>query len=175
MIKYITQQVINLLGYLFNHYDTLSSLSTSTVTLSSSNTSTDSIAFGIDADSNYGYIKAGAATVVPFKSQTDIDNAYAAGYSASVNNITTKTASYSYGPSGSSNFYFSVSLGLVSGKTMIAAAFSEVNNVVTDYHPNTRGVTIMSFDSNTGVVSCYLSGSGGGNPTVSVNLIGYYL
>lgn len=35
--------------------------------------------FGIDDDGNYGYIKDGADTVTPFKSQADIDEAYAEG------------------------------------------------------------------------------------------------
>ena len=90
MIKYITQQVINLLGYLFYHYDTLSSLSTSTVTLSTSNSTTDSIAFGVSGTS-YGYIIPGADTVVPFKSQRDIDAAYTSGYNAGLAAILNKT------------------------------------------------------------------------------------
>ena len=36
--------------------------------------------FGIDSSGNYGYIKDGADTVIPFKSQSDIDNAYNNGY-----------------------------------------------------------------------------------------------
>ena len=36
--------------------------------------------FGIDQSGNYGYIKDGADTVIPFKSQSDIDNAYKTGY-----------------------------------------------------------------------------------------------
>ena len=36
--------------------------------------------FGIDSSGNYGYKKAGADTVIPFKSQVDIDNAYNNGY-----------------------------------------------------------------------------------------------
>ena len=36
--------------------------------------------FGIDASGNYGYKKVGADTVIPFKSQSDIDNAYKTGY-----------------------------------------------------------------------------------------------
>ena len=36
--------------------------------------------FGIDSSGNYGYKKAGADTVIPFKSQSDIDNAYNNGY-----------------------------------------------------------------------------------------------
>lgn len=49
--------------------DTISNLNSTTVKLSSSNTTSDSIAFGIDSDSNYGYIIPGADTVTPFKSE----------------------------------------------------------------------------------------------------------
>lgn len=38
--------------------------------------------FGVDSSGNYGYIKAGADTVTPFKSQADVDAAYTRGYNA---------------------------------------------------------------------------------------------
>ena len=50
------------------------------VDLSNYRTKTDvPFLFGIDASGNYGYKKAGADTVIPFKSQVDIDNAYNKG------------------------------------------------------------------------------------------------
>ena len=56
---------INILLSLLN--DTISNINSTTVKLSTSNTTSDSIAFGIDSNSNYGYIKTGADTVIPFK------------------------------------------------------------------------------------------------------------
>ena len=51
------------------------------VDLSNYRTKTDvPFSFGIDSSGNYGYIKDGADTVIPFKSQSDIDNAYKTGY-----------------------------------------------------------------------------------------------
>ena len=47
-------------------------MTSTSVKLSSSNTTSDSIAFGIDSDSNYGYIIPGADTVTPFKTNNDI-------------------------------------------------------------------------------------------------------
>ena len=50
------------------------------VDLSNYRTKTDvPFSFGIDTSGNYGYKKAGADTVIPFKSQSDIDNAYNKG------------------------------------------------------------------------------------------------
>ena len=51
------------------------------VDLSNYRTKTDvPFSFGIDTSGNYGYKKVGADTVIPFKSQVDIDNAYNNGY-----------------------------------------------------------------------------------------------
>ena len=46
--------------------DGFSTLSQDSVKLATKNTTSDSIAFGIDSNGNYGYIKEGADTVTPF-------------------------------------------------------------------------------------------------------------
>ena len=79
--------------------DGFSTLSQDSVKIATKNTTSDSIAFGIDSNGNYGYIKEGADTVTPFKSQKDIDNAYNSGVSAADKRINTSSASYSAGVS----------------------------------------------------------------------------
>lgn len=74
--------------------DGFSTLSQDSVKIATKNTTSDSIAFGIDSNGNYGYIKEGADTVTPFKSQTDIDNAYSAGVSDADARVNTSSASY---------------------------------------------------------------------------------
>ena len=77
--------------------DGFSTLSQDSVKIATKNTTSDSIAFGIDSNGNYGYIKEGADTVTPFKSQKDIDNAYNSGVSAADARVNTSSASYNSG------------------------------------------------------------------------------
>lgn len=77
--------------------DGFSTLSQDSVKIATKNTTSDSIAFGIDSKGNYGYIKEGADTVTPFKSQKDIDNAYNSGVSAADARVNTSSASYNSG------------------------------------------------------------------------------
>ena len=88
--------------------DGFSTLSQDSVKIATKNTTSDSIAFGIDSNGNYGYIKEGADTVTPFKSQKDIDNAYNSGVSAADARVNTSSASYN---SGYANGYNSGSSG----------------------------------------------------------------
>ena len=77
--------------------DGFSTLSQDSVKIATKNTTPDSIAFGIDSNGNYGYIKEGADTVTPFKSQKDIDNAYNSGVAAADARVNTSSASYNAG------------------------------------------------------------------------------
>lgn len=77
--------------------DGFSTLSQDSVKIATKNTTSDSIAFGIDSNGNYGYIKEGADTVTPFKSQKDIDNAYNSGVAAADARVNTRSASYNSG------------------------------------------------------------------------------
>ena len=77
--------------------DGFSTLSQDSVKIATKNTTSDSIAFGIDSNGNYGYIKEGADTVTPFKSQKDIDNAYNSGVAAADKRVNTGSASYNSG------------------------------------------------------------------------------
>ena len=77
--------------------DGFSTLSQDSVKIATKNTTSDSIAFGIDSNGNYGYIKEGADTVTPFKSQKDIDNAYNSGVAAADARVNTSSASYNTG------------------------------------------------------------------------------
>lgn len=83
--------------------DGFSTLSQDSVKIATKNTTSDSIAFGIDSNGNYGYIKEGADTVTPFKSQKDIDNAYNSGVSAADARVNTSSASYSSGYTNGKN------------------------------------------------------------------------
>ena len=95
--------------------DGFSTLSQDSVKIATKNTTSDSIAFGIDSNGNYGYIKEGADTVTPFKSQKDIDNAYNSGVSAADARVNTSSASYN---SGYTNGYRSKKLMLLSSGTI---------------------------------------------------------
>ena len=83
--------------------DGFSTLSQDSVKIATKNTTSDSIAFGIDSNGNYGYIKEGADTVTPFKSQKDIDNAYNSGVSAADKRVNTSSASYNRGVTDADN------------------------------------------------------------------------
>ena len=87
--------------------DGFSTLSQDSVKIATKNTTSDSIAFGIDSNGNYGYIKEGADTVTPFKSQKDIDNAYNSGVAAADARVNTSSASYSNGYSAGNSAGYS--------------------------------------------------------------------
>lgn len=97
--------------------DGFSTLSQDSVKIATKNTTSDSIAFGIDSNGNYGYIKEGADTVTPFKSQKDIDNAYNSGVSAADARVNFSSASYNQGVSDADNRVNTSSASYNSGYT----------------------------------------------------------
>lgn len=126
--------------------DGFSTLSQDSVKIATKNTTSDSIAFGIDSKGNYGYIKKGADTVIPFKSQTDIDNAYNSGVSAADARVNTSSASYNQG---------------------VSDADKRVNTSSASYKSGyTKG---QSDTYNTSLIDVYTGTAGGGNqPHVNV-------
>ena len=122
--------------------DGFSTLSQDSVKIATKNTTSDSIAFGIDSNGNYGYIKEGADTVTPFKSQKDIDNAYNSGVSAADKRVNTSSASYNRGVTDADNRVntssASYNSGYTNGKkspTVTAKGSAYVNNYTsTDFY-----------------------------------------